>query len=172
MLHTCQQTATTKSPESTSACVSLPVYYIYLPVCIEKKTKKKQPTKAAGAFSCLDDCLLTSSLLNPVFLSAAASGLRACKMFPLICLYTCSACLWFFFFFFIPPLENLKLWLCYQQVHSQTWHTLKTAALALEFNIVPVDLNTKQSVAVFSLLFSSTLHGVSPRIFLNVIRIY
>lgn len=92
-------------------CMRQPTCLLYLPAGLhwKKKQKKKQPTKAAGAFSCLDDCLLTSSLLNPVFLSAAASGLRACKMFPLICLYTCSACLCFFFFFLF---HHWKIWSC------------------------------------------------------------
>lgn len=45
----------------------LTIYYIYPSVCAEYIYKRR------GVFSCLDDCLWTSSLPYPVFLSAVMS---------------------------------------------------------------------------------------------------
>lgn len=76
-----------------------PTCLLYLPAGLHcKKHLQKKP----GHFRVLMTVCGTSSLLKPVFLSAATLGLRACKILPLISLYTRSACLFPFFFFFFP----------------------------------------------------------------------
>lgn len=70
----------------------LTIYYIYPSVCAEYIYKR------CGVFSCLDDCLWTSSLPYPVFLSAVMSTSQRAKS--QICyapygrdyLFICSAC--------------------------------------------------------------------------------
>ena len=109
VLHTCQQTATTKSPESTSACVSLPVYYIYLPVCIEKKTKKKTTHKSSrGLF--LSWWLFADLLFAKPCLPVSGGVEPPCVQNVSADLSVYLLCLSLFFFFFL--FHHWKIWSC------------------------------------------------------------
>lgn len=103
VLHACQQ----EPPQIVwePVCMRQPTCLLYLPAGLHcKKHLQKKP----GHFRVLMTVCGTSSLLKPVFLSAATLGLLACKILPLISLYTCSACLFPFFFFFFS--HHWKIW--------------------------------------------------------------